>query len=55
LAVWKDTPVHDSFSHGYKSFESAAIRPEAITWLEATDDDEDDRRDLASNSDWRQG
>lgn len=27
LAVWKDHPVHDQFSHGYKSFESAAITP----------------------------
>lgn len=26
LGVWKDQPVHDGFSHGYKSFESAAIR-----------------------------
>lgn len=25
-AVWKDKPVHDEYSHGYKSFESAAIR-----------------------------
>jgi hypothetical protein len=25
-AVWKDKPVHDQYSHGYKSFESAAIR-----------------------------
>lgn len=25
LGVWKDRPVHDQFSHGYKSFESAAI------------------------------
>jgi hypothetical protein len=24
--VWKDRPVHDEYSHGYKSFESAAIR-----------------------------
>jgi hypothetical protein len=24
--VWKDKPVHDEYSHGYKSFESAAIR-----------------------------
>jgi len=27
LSVWKDHPVHDQFSHGYKSFESAAIAP----------------------------
>ena len=24
--VWKDKPVHDEYSHGYKSFEAAAIR-----------------------------
>jgi hypothetical protein len=29
-AVWKDKPVHDEYSHGYKSFESAAIRKPAI-------------------------
>ena len=29
LGVWKDGAVHDEFSHGYKSFESAAIRPDA--------------------------
>lgn len=27
LSVWKDHPVHDQFSNGYKSFESAAIIP----------------------------
>ena len=27
LAVWKDVARHDEFSHGYKSFEGAAIRP----------------------------
>lgn len=27
LGVWKDKPRHDEFSHGYKSFESAAIKP----------------------------
>jgi hypothetical protein len=27
LGVFKDDPLHDEFSHGYKSFESAAIRP----------------------------
>lgn len=36
LGVWKDHPVHDQFSHGYKSFESAAImiretKPKATT------------------------
>lgn len=30
LGVWKDRPRHDEFSHGYKSFESAAIRPTPI-------------------------
>jgi hypothetical protein len=29
LGVWKDKARHDEFSHGYKAFESAAIRPEA--------------------------
>jgi len=28
--VFKDHPLHDEFSHGYKSFESAAIRPVPI-------------------------
>jgi hypothetical protein len=28
--AFKDHPLHDWASHGYKSFESAAIRPEAI-------------------------
>lgn len=28
LGVWKDRARHDEFSHGYKSFESAAVRPE---------------------------
>lgn len=27
LGRFKDKPLHDEFSHGYKSFESAAIRP----------------------------
>lgn len=30
LAVWKDRPRHDEWSHGYKAFESAAIRPTTI-------------------------
>jgi hypothetical protein len=30
LSVWKDSPLHDEFSHGYKSFESAAIRPAEV-------------------------
>ena len=30
LAVWRDKPRHDEFSHGYKSFESAAIRPAPV-------------------------
>ena len=28
--VWKDKARHDEFSHGYKSFESAAIRPAQV-------------------------
>lgn len=31
LAVFRDRPRHDEFSHGYKSFESAAIRPVPVT------------------------
>lgn len=31
LGVFKDRPRHDEFSHGYKSFESAAIRPAPVT------------------------
>lgn len=27
LGVWKDTARHDEFSHGYKSFETAAVAP----------------------------
>lgn len=26
LATWKDKPLHDQFSHGYKAFETAAVR-----------------------------
>lgn len=26
LGVWKDKPLHDQFSHGYKAFETAAVR-----------------------------
>lgn len=26
LGTWKDKPLHDQFSHGYKAFETAAIR-----------------------------
>lgn len=29
LGVWKDKPLHDQFSHGYKSFETAAVRKPA--------------------------
>jgi len=29
--VWKDKPVHDEYSHGYKSFESASIRKPPIS------------------------
>jgi hypothetical protein len=28
--VWKNNPVHDELSNGYKSFESAAIRPPSV-------------------------
>lgn len=30
LGVFKSTPLHDEFSHGYKAIESASIRPEQI-------------------------
>lgn len=30
LGVWKDKPLHDQFSHGYKSFETAAVRKPPI-------------------------
>jgi hypothetical protein len=30
LGVWKDKPLHDQFSHGYKAFETAAVRKPAI-------------------------
>lgn len=30
LGVWKDTARHDEFSHGYKSFETAAVAPRTI-------------------------
>jgi hypothetical protein len=39
LATWKDKPVHDDLSHGYKAFESAAIRPEAPVWAYEDEDD----------------
>lgn len=29
-SVWKNKPVHDEYSHGYKSFEAAAIRKPAV-------------------------
>ncbi len=29
LSVWKDKPLHDQFSHGYKAFETAAVRKTA--------------------------
>jgi len=35
LGVWKDRPLHDEFSHGYKSFETAAISPRAFETVEA--------------------
>jgi len=28
--VWKDKPVHDEYSHGYKALESAAVRRQLI-------------------------
>ncbi len=31
LGVWKNKARHDEFSHGYKAFESAAIRPAPVT------------------------
>lgn len=30
LGVWKDKPLHDQFSHGYKAFETAAVRKPLI-------------------------
>ena len=30
LGRWKDKPLHDEHSHGYKSFEGAAIRPDMV-------------------------
>lgn len=30
LGVWKDKPLHDQFSHGYKSFETAAVRKPVV-------------------------
>jgi hypothetical protein len=39
LSTWKDSPVHDQLSHGYKSFESAAIRPENFAYAEDDDDE----------------
>lgn len=30
LSVWHDYARHDEYSHGYKSFESAAIRPQPV-------------------------
>jgi hypothetical protein len=32
--VWKDRARHDEFSHGYKSFESAAIRPMQVAQVQ---------------------
>ncbi len=39
LGVWRDQPVHDEYSHGYKSFESAAIRPDVFQEDEFGSDD----------------
>lgn len=36
LGVWRDTPRHDEFSHGYKSFETAAVA----------------KRDTGTTTDW---
>ena len=33
LGVWHDYARHDEFSHGYRSFESAAIRPQPISYV----------------------
>jgi len=30
LGVWKDKARHDEFSHGYKSFETAAVAPKSV-------------------------
>jgi hypothetical protein len=30
LATWKDHARHDEFSHGYKSFETAAVAPKSV-------------------------
>lgn len=39
LSVWKDRPLHDKFSHGYKSFESAAIKPPDYVYDEYEDEE----------------
>lgn len=31
LGTWKDTARHDEFSHGYKSFETAAVAPKPVS------------------------
>lgn len=38
LSTWKDSPVHDGLSHGYKSFESAAIRPTSYHYAETAEE-----------------
>jgi hypothetical protein len=30
MGTWKDTARHDEFSHGYKSFETAAVAPKSV-------------------------
>lgn len=45
LSTWKDHPVHDDLSHGYKAFESAAIRPDLVQYVEDDDDWYDRGRD----------
>jgi hypothetical protein len=39
LSTWKDRPVHDSLSHGYKSFESAAIKPDTYFYREVHEEE----------------
>jgi hypothetical protein len=45
LAVWKDRPLHDEHSHGYKSLETAAISPRAYETVQATRERDGYRRD----------
>lgn len=43
LSTWKDSPVHDDLSHGYKSFESAAIRPDRFAYHDDSEAEDMDR------------